>query len=172
MRQQINKNPISLSLLYWIPPAYKSKRGLEDHKVGQERTVKGESVTPTVRKGQLAHRDKLCPRAEGPLSHLFRWGNSSMMTGGWNGSSPCFARSQPLCPLQRDSVVLSEWLLRDISSKLSKFWDMPQYATDPGDSQWMVSGCQGGLTTPTGPQMLISESLALSEMWLSSNLEA
>lgn len=46
MRQQINKNPISLSLLYWIPPAYKSKGGLEEHKVGQECSAKGE--TPTI----------------------------------------------------------------------------------------------------------------------------
>lgn len=73
MRQQINKNPISLSLLYWIPPAYKSKGGLEEHKVGQQCTVKGESFTPTItEKVSWQTRISFAPRAEGPLSHLFR----------------------------------------------------------------------------------------------------
>lgn len=38
--------------------------------------------------------------------------------------------------------------------------------------QCMLSSCQGGLTTPNEPQMLSSEFLALSNMWLSSSLEA
>lgn len=43
---------------------------------------------------------------------------------------------------------------------------------DPVDGQRMLSDCHGGLTPPNGPQKLISESLALSKMWLSSSLEA